>query len=945
MSIHVAINHQTYYRYDRRVALSPHIFRLRPAPHSRTPILAYSLKIKPDNHYINWQQDAFGNYLARVVFLEPSDELLIEVDVLADLTVINPFDFFLAEHALKCPFEYTPQETAELAPYLEIKEAGPRLLDWLAGVDRSPQETVDFLVALNRRVWQTVGYTIRMEVGIQSCEETLERAIGSCRDSAWLLVQAMRHLGLAARFVSGYLVQLTADVKALDGPSGPEQDFTDLHAWAEVYIPGSGWVGLDPTSGLFAGEGHIPLAGTPDPVSAAPVTGYTDECEIVEFNFNNSVQRMHEDPRVTKPYTDAQWAALNQLGRQIDADLQTGDVRLTMGGEPTFVSLDDREGAEWSTAAAGPLKRRLAGDLIRRLQRTFGPDGIRYYGQGKWYPGEPLPRWKLACFWRKDGLPLWRNPALLAEEETDYHFGLAEAERFMQTLCRRLGLPTRYLKPGYEDVFYYLLEEGNLPLNLDPLQANLKDPQEWRRLAAVLERGLNQPVGYALPLHWNYERQAWESNPWQFRREHMFLLPGDSPMGLRLPLDSLPWVAAEERELIIERDPFDAFPPLPDYYQLAQQREPASTQGVKNYSFSLHDSETTPQKQENRAVIHTALCIEPRQGRLYLFMPPLSYLEHYLDLLAAIELTAAELGLPVVLEGYEPPYDPRLLKILVTPDPGVIEVNIHPAHTWDELVTNTETLYEQARQARLGTEKFMLDGRHTGTGGGNHVTLGGLTPADSPFLRRPDLLRSFVTYWQHHPGLSYLFSGMFIGPTSQAPRVDEGRAEKLYALEIAFAQLPPPGQSIPPWQVDRIFRNLLVDITGNTHRAEFCIDKLYSPDSASGWLGLVEFRAFDMPPHARMSAAQMLLIRALLAWFWQQPYQHKLVRWDTELHDRFFLPHYVESDLQEVLDDLHRAGYPFQMEWLAPSFEFRFPRYGTTTLRDIELELRMAVEP
>ncbi|MCB0212552.1 MAG: transglutaminase family protein, partial [Anaerolineae bacterium] len=911
MSIHVAINHKTHYRYDRLVALSPHIFRLRPAPHSRTPIEAYSLTIRPEPHFINWQQDPFGNYLARVVFPEQADELYIEVDVVADMTVINPFDFFVEESAEKYPFNYSAQEAKELAPYMEIKEQGPLLMKWMSGVDRSEKPIVDFLVYLNQRLWNDLNYTVRMEPGIQTCEETLEKALGSCRDSGWLLVQVLRHLGLAARFVSGYLVQLTADIEALDGPSGPKEDFTDLHAWAEVYIPGAGWLGLDPTSGLFAGEGHIPLACTPDPVSAAPVTGYTGKCEVIDFNFDNSVRRVHEDPRVTKPYTEEQWAAINALGQQVDDKLTANDVRLTMGGEPTFVSIDDMDSAEWNTAADGPHKRELAGNLIRRLQTTFGKGGVRYYGQGKWYPGEQIPRWKLACYWRTDGVPMWRYPGLLAEEETNYGFGIDHAKRFTDELCHWLRIPTKYVKPGYEDIFYFLWEEGRLPANVDPLKANLKDPLERRRLAELLERDLGQPTGYVLPLGWNYRDQAWDSSPWDFRRGQMFLIPGDSPMGLRLPLSSLPWMAEEEVEPFIERSQFDDFQPLANYQQLVQQRAEQPT-----------PEDAPPRATQIRDVVHTAISIEPRHGRLYIFMPPCSYLEHYLDLLAAIELTAEKLSMPVVIEGYEPPSDPRLQKILVTPDPGVIEVNIHPANDWKSLVSNIEVLYEQARLARLGTEKFMQDGRHTGTGGGNHVTMGSTSAVDSPFLRRPDLLRSLVTYWQHHPGLSYLFAGMFIGPTSQAPRVDEGREEQLYELEIAFQQLPKPGEPVFPWLVDRVFRNLLVDITGNTHRAEFCIDKLYSPDSATGRLGLVEMRAFEMPPHARMSLMQMLLLRGLVARFWERPYAgRELVRWGTRIHDQFMLPHYVWADFQDVIGELNDAGYPFASDWFLPFFE------------------------
>jgi uncharacterized protein (DUF2126 family) len=946
MAIRIALNHVTAYRYDRSVRLSPHVIRLRPAVHTRTPIEAYSLRIRPEKHFINWQQDPFGNYLARVVFPDPSDELYLEVDVVADMTVINPFDFFMEEYAEHYPFEYEAQLSKELGPYFEIVDDGPRLRDWLAGVSRARRNTIDFLVDLNQALQRRVAYDIRLEPGVQTCEETLERAIGSCRDSAWLLVQIMRHLGLAARFVSGYLVQLTADVKSLDGPSGPEADFTDLHAWAEVYVPGAGWVGLDPTSGLFAGEGHIPLACTPDPVSASPLTGETDECGV-EFYHRNTVQRIHEDPRVTKPYRDEQWAAILALGRKVDEDLTAGDVRLTMGGEPTFVSIDDMEAPEWNTAALGTHKRRLAGELLQRLAQRFASGAALQCGQGKWYPGEALPRWALGCFWRKDGVPVWRNTELLLVKESHLGHSHAEAQRFASALARRLGTDPRHVLPAYEDTLYQLWRENGVPINLDPLKADLRDPVERRSLAAALSRGLDNPVGYVLPLRWDHKAQAWQSSSWTFRREHLFLLPGDSPMGLRLPLDSLPWVAEEERELTEQRSLFEPLPALGDYYgEVARrysERAPTATSHDEIHEQTPADVPSNEAKAE-RPVAHTAVCIEARCGCLHVFLPPLEHLEHYLDLIASIESTSQELGLPVMLEGYDPPRDWRLQRLLVTPDPGVIEVNIHPAHAWEELVANTTALYEEAHLTRLGTEKFMLDGRHTGTGGGNHVTIGGAKPADSPVLRRPDLLRSLVTYWQHHPGLSYLFSGMFIGPTSQAPRVDEARVELLYELEIAFQQMP-RGEVPQPWLVDRLLRHLLVDMTGNTHRAEFCIDKLYSPDSAQGRLGLVEFRAFEMPPHSRMSLVQMLLLRTLIARFWHTPYTKPLVRWGTELHDRFMLPHYVWADLREVVQELNECGYPFQLEWFAPFLEFRFPHYGTVTIQDIQLDLHMALEP
>jgi len=922
MSIRVGITHETRYAFDRPVTISPHVLRLRPAPHCRTPIESYALHVAPDAHFVNWQQDPFGNWQARLVFPEKARELRIAVDLVAEMVVINPFDFFLEESARTFPFRYDEALAKSLSPYLVVTDAGPRLMAWLATVDRREESIIDFLVALNQRVYRDVHYTLRFDPGVKTCEQTLGDAEGACRDSGWLLVQILRHLGLAARFVSGYLVQLTSDEKSLDGPSGPAADFTDLHAWAEVYVPGAGWIGLDPTSGLFAGEGHIPLACTPDVASAAPVTGYTDECKV-EFSYANQVTRLYEDPRVTKPYSDEQWAAIDALGEAVDAELVAGDVRLTLGGEPTFVSIDDFEGAEWNVDADGPKKRRLAVDLIGRLHDAFAAGGMLYAGQGKWYPGEPLPRWKLGLYWRRDGVPVWTNRALLADPERDGQATPELAERLAKRIATGLGLKASNAIPGYEDPFYFLWVEHRLPVDLDPSAAELDDARERQRLAKLLDRGLGTPVGYALPLAWNDAHGAWQSCTWDLRRHKLILIPGDSPMGYRLPLDSLPPTALDE---VVERDPFAT------RAQLAVVTAGPGRQAVAN-------------------AFRTALCVEPRGGVLRVFLPPIGHAEHWLLLVSTIEAAAAELGVAVVIEGYEPPNDWRMQRLMITPDPGVIEVNVHPAESWRQLVDVTTTLYAEARAARLGTEKFLVDGRHTGTGGGNHVTLGGSTPADSPLLRRPDLLRSLITYWQRHPGLSYLFSGLFVGPTSQAPRVDEARTETIYELEMAFAQIPnPEGAEVsPPWLGDRLLRHLLVDMTGNTHRAEFCIDKLYSPDGATGRVGLLELRAFEMPPHARMSLAQQLLMRALVAWFWRQPYKgggaNRLTRWATGVHDRFLLPSFVRMDFDDVIADLQRAGFGFDREWFAPHFEFRFPRIGEVRTMGIEVALRGALEP
>jgi uncharacterized protein (DUF2126 family) len=972
MSIHVALNHVTHYRYDRPINLGPQVVRLRPAPHSRTRILSYSMRVEPATHFINWQQDPQNNYLARLVFPDKTTSFRIEIDLVAEMSVLNPFDFFLEPSAEHFPFEYDAELAHELAPYRLKGELTPMLAKYLSAIPREKKQTTHFLVELNQRLQKDIGYLIRMEPGVQTPEQTLVNKSGSCRDSGWLLVQILRHLGLAARFVSGYLIQLKSDVKSLDGPSGTEVDFTDLHAWCEVYLPGAGWIGFDPTSGLLAGEGHIPLACSPDPSSAAPVTGALDECET-EFEHHMKVTRVWEAPRVTLPYTDAQWADIESLGHRVDADLRRNDVRLTQGGEPTFVSVDDRDGAEWNTEAMGPTKRLLSADLMDKLRAKYGDGGLLHYGQGKWYPGEQLPRWSLNLFWRKDGEPIWANPELFASEHHDYGLTEAKAQQFLAGVAKRLGLDAKYVFPAYEDVWYYLWRERKLPTNVDPFDARLSDEMERDRLRKVFTQGLEKVVGHVLPVARNPAgTPRWQTGPWFLRSERCYLVPGDSAMGYRLPLDSQPWARASDLPWVHPPDQTQAFAPLPPYRRLRhasvaeQAGHPESPSAASSFAersraalnghggpaaASTSVSAKAPARFESASeVTRTAMSAEPRNGRLYVFMPPTSALEDYLELVAAIEDTASEMKLPVILEGYEPPKDPRLSTLRVTPDPGVIEVNIHPAHSWGELVEQTTHLYQAAHETRLSTEKFMVDGRHTGTGGGNHFVLGGATVADSPFLRRPDLLASMVAYWHNHPALSYLFSGLFIGPTSQAPRIDEARNDSVYEIEIAFAELKRAtaegGDACPPWLIDRLLRNLLIDVTGNTHRAEFCIDKLYSPDGPTGRLGLLEMRAFEMPPHARMSLTQQLLMRSLISRFWQQPYQPpRLKRWGAELHDRFMLPHFVWQDLCDVIEELNAFGYDIKPDWFAPHLNFRFPRLGDFNAMGVDVALRLALEP
>jgi uncharacterized protein (DUF2126 family)/transglutaminase-like putative cysteine protease len=999
MSIHVALHHKTHYKYDRLVNLGPQVVRLRPAPHSRTRILSYSLKVTPEKHFLNWVQDPQANYAARLVFEQKTRELCVEVDLVAEMAVFNPFDFFLEPQAEKFPFEYDPASDHELAPFQRKCWLTPQFTKYLTAIRREvlgevkrrtkqerldvPEKdkprTIDFLVAVNQRLWKDIKYTIRLEPGVQTPEESLTKLSGSCRDSAWLLCQLLRHCGLASRFVSGYLLQLKPDVKSLDGPSGAEKDFTDLHAWTEIYLPGGGWIGLDPTSGLLAGEGHIPLACTPDPSSAAPISGALDECEC-EFSHEMNVTRVYESPRVTLPYTDEQWKSIESLGHAIDDDLKKGDVRLTMGGEPTFVSIDDPDGPEWNFTAVSHKKRTLSGELIKRLRKKFAPGSLLHYGQGKWYPGEQLPRYALGCYWRKDGVPIWKNDSLIADESKDYGHGAKDAKALLTRISKVVGTDPKYLIPAYEDAFYYTWKERRFPTNVTPEKSNLKDKLERARIARIFQQGLGSVVGYALPIKraWYGNQQGWMSGSWFLRDDDtLWLIPGDSAMGLRLPLDSVPWVAEKDYPWTWQQDPSAQLPELPREFPYRVKPETSGQRflrtggspmpagyGPGQRAQQLGKLEKEPELPDlekefdpNRRpiqgesapwIVRTALCVEPRDGRLHVFMPPVETTEDYLDLIAGIETAVTELGTPVVIEGETPPKDPRLNKLAVTPDPGVIEVNMHPSKTWDELVERTTAVYEEARQTRLGTEKFMVDGRHTGTGGGNHIIIGGETPSDSPVLRRPDLLRSLISYWQNHPSLSWLFSGLFVGPTSQAPRIDEARNDSLYELEIAFKELERNISRFgytPPWLSDRLFRNLLIDSSGNTHRAEFSIDKLFAPESSTGRLGLVEMRAFEMPPHAQMSLAQHLLLRGLVSKFWKEPYTNNLVRWGTDIHDRWMLPHFCETDFKDVIRDLRDAGYPFEFDWFAPHFEFRFPRIGDLEQRDVQIELRTALEP
>jgi len=583
-----------------------------------------------------------------------------------------------------------------------------------------------------------------------------------------------------------------------------------------------------------------------------------------------------------QPFSSDQWNAINALGHQVDRELHAARVDLTVGGEPTYVSAQDRDSLQWRYTALGEDKRRIAGNLLSRLQKRLSrPGSLLHYGLGKLYPGEPTPRWALGCFWRLDDEPLWRNPSLLAADVVEGRSTWQDAKAFITELMHCLAVPPEAAIAAYES-------------------------------------DATEPAGFLLPLLTTEVagQITWQSCLWTGFEGSLTLAPGDAAIGLRLPLDQI----AEAGTVLIEALPDLAADPIRPLLEMPLA--PANS-------------------------IRLALCVEVRQGVLHLFMPPIASARSYADVLTAIEATAEVLDQAIVIEGYTPPLNQGIQGFQITPDPGVLEVNIHPAAHWPDLVFLHKTLDDAAIACGLTCEKYGADGRVLGTGGGAHITLGGVVPNQSPLLRRPDLLRSFITYWQHHPSLSYAFSGQYIGPNSQSPRVDEGRHDNLYELEMAFLTLA-PRKSVPPEVIDRLLSPLLQDVSGNTHRTVLCIDKLFPVQVPRLQLGLLEFRSFEMPSHTGLRLLQMLLLRAFVAWFWRHPCTKPLCRWGADLRDRWLLPYYLHQDFQTVLADLQAAGYPLQASWFTAWWERRFPQYGTVSLLDNplrRLELRAALEP
>lgn len=949
----VLIQHVSRYRYPRAAVLGPHLLRLKPAAHARARVETYNLLVTAAE--LRWQQDPAGNFIARATWPNRRvTELEVSVEMAVDIRPVNPFDFTLDQRAEAVPLDYGAQRK-ELEAYTKVDDVGltlgPKAREFLSGLPKSGP-SVALLVELNRRVKDAVRYIIREETGIWSPEETLAQGRGSCRDSAVLLMAVLRSRGLAARFVSGYLVQLTDEGMIPDEPKGVSRDVVDLHAWTEVFLPGAGWVGLDATSGLFCGEGHIPLACTAQPHLAAPIDGTTDELAR-EVSFSMRVGRLGHEVRPTSPFTEAVWSELQAAGAATDAKIQRLGLALTMGGEPTFNSRLHDQRPEWNGEALGPTKWQQGCQLAKELQHRLCPGGVVLLRQGKHYPGESLPRWALELIGHQDGRVLWQSKkepwvdAPGAPTAQDARL-VGKAKQLAEALAERLGA-RGHVHPAYEDPWRSLQDEAALPVDLDPLTAGLADPEERRRLARVLGRGLDTEAAFVVPLEASEE--GWKSDRWTFRRGHLFLLPGDAPVGLRLPLAELggPPVVRVAEPCVEPPDPRGPLAASRAREQKAQRLMKRVNEGTLSSAIAEQLlPKAPPAEREPAFAVRTALCVEPRGGVLYVFLPPLPSARDFLSLIEAVDSVRTDFDAPIMLEGYPPPADPSLRRLSVAPDPGVLEVNIPPTAGFAEYAELADTVFDAALHAGLHSEKYLLDGRMAGSGGGHHLTVGGPTPPESPWLTDPRVLASFITFAQHHPSLAYLFSGLFVGPTSQAPRLDEARHDSLYEMEIAlehaFAQDPKKGP-VPLWLSDALFRHLLADLTGNTHRAEISIDKLFDWRTPQGRQGLVELRAFEMPPHPKMMVAQAQLVRALVAALAEQPYRAPLVRWGQALHDRFLLPTWLWRDFEDVLAFLEARGLKHPAEAYRAFLELRCPVAGQLVAGDVLVEVRNALEP
>ena len=871
-----------------------------------------------------------------------SPTLDITVGLVADLMVINPFDFFVEEYAERCRSPTSTSLAADLAPYLRPvdERPGPRRLRQslprAAGRPRrTARRTVDVPRRAQRRRARRVAYSVRMEPGRADPRRDAHprrSAPAATRPGCWSRCCASTASPPASSPATSCSSPPTRS------PRRPQRPGPRLHRPARLGrgLPARCRLGRHgPDLAPLRRRGPHPAlrdarTRAAPPRSRAPPS----PCEVT-FSFHNEVTRVHEDPRVTKPYTDDQWARIDALGEAVDQRLADGDVRLTMGGEPTFVSLDDTdhravEHRRRRPGEARPWPPRSPSGCARPTPRAGSSTAARASGT----PASPCPAGSIALQWRTDGVPLWR-----ARRSSPTRGARAATRRRPPATPRPspprsrsvLGLPAEQRPPGVRGP-----ARRRSPPRCASRRARPPTRTPRRSTTHGLGRRWTRPqVATAHRLGAAARHQ--HGRPGRLGQPAVALPPrparagaGHRPAGLRLPLDSVAWKEPGPGRAVVPRG-----------------RAPRWSRRARRHAWS------TRGRGHHRAGVRG-----PRRPTSTSSSRPTEQLDDYAALLSSSSAAARTVGRPVVLEGYGPPPDPRLTQLIVTPDPGVIEVNVQPTRSWAELRELTTTLYDEARQARPD-DREVRPRRPPHRHRRRQPPHPRRPPRRStrPLLRRPDLLVSLLTYWQRHPSPVLPVLRPLHRPTSQAPRFDEGRPEALYEMEIAFAEIDRlaaqasgphgTGEGPRPWLVDRALRHLLTDLTGNTHRAEFCIDKLYSPDSSRGRLGLLELRGFEMPPHPQMALVQALLVRASSRCSGTQPFAAPLVRWGTELHEDFLLPAGRDSDIAAGGRRPARPRHRLRGGVARPVHGVPLPahRHARRIGRGHELELRQAIEP
>ncbi|GAA4454949.1 transglutaminase family protein [Novipirellula rosea] len=948
MSMRVALSHHLSFVFHRQLNPTTLWLRLRPAPHTAAEIEAYSMKVHAEPVWLTWARDPFENHLGRLDLPEPFSRVGFDVEFIADLVPFNPFSFFVEPFANDYPFEYPEQLRKELIPYLHQEPCGDAFTGWLAGLDRTPRYLVEYLTLLNNEVHDRLKVYPSSGVKPNPLDTVIENGGGSPQDLAWVLTQSLRSLGLAARFTSGYLITLATDS---DGNVSDDDsaDVARIHAWSEVFIPGAGWIGLDPSLGIFTAEHHVPLASAPDRFRTLPLVGIKEQW--VESSRDEVKLRRLKPRAPSKLLSETHWRDIVATGRFVDETLSKQQLALCSSAEVNFIydsSAPSSESAA-TTATSTPIDREVAEQLLERLKAKWAAGGAVHIGQGEHYRGESSARWRMTCCYRTDGHPLWCNEERSAScRHGAQDVTVKDAHQFACTLANGLAVNADFVIAAHEDRLYQLWSDSS-QLNMLPDSDELKDPLRRQRLAERLSAPQSAPTGYVLPLRWDPIRNRWSSGKWEFRRAGLFLLPGDFAMGFRLPLGSLSKLATEPDDIATEPSQFEEKALLPQIYGEASARQTVIS--------PLQDAPEVVDSGKNGRAPRTALCVEARDNAIHVFLPPIHFVEHYVELIAVIQATAQQLQLPVVLEGYDPPQDQRLKRFVIEPDRNRVRLVLPAASSWQQQCELYETAYAEAKAVGLVPESGLsednddvvhlaeLDEEKVQRASSNTaLTLGGPTPSSSPFLNHPQLLRSLISYWQNHPCLSYLFSGTQIGPSGNAPRPDEGRDDALYELGIALERFPVT-DSPHLWLPDRLLRHLLADASGNMHRAEIRVDTLYAPERQSRRLGQILLQSFTMAPISTLASLQALLVRALIAHFKRRPYAEPLVRWESQLHDRFMLPQVLWDDFNSVIRDLNESGFPLQQEWFQSIFELNFPRLGRVQIGDITLELRRAHEP